>query len=551
MLYPLSYARSTQSHFQRRDSSPDVSSSVARRPFNPDDASGAPAPDSTPARRERRFAHLAEATQLTVSQVSELIRTTLETRIASPLRVVGEVSNLNVRQHWYFSLKDESSIISCVAWASSAKKFKFTPRDGQEVVATGHISHFGPQGRTQFYISNLEPIGEGALEQRFRALCEELRTLGYFDETRRKPLPILPRRIAVITSRTGAAIQDVIATARARCPAVGIVLVDVRVQGEGSVEEVVRAIRRIDRDHRALGVDAILVTRGGGSIEDLWTFNERLVADAVHECSLPIVAAIGHESDTTIIELISDRRAATPTQAAMLLVPDRMALIRQLDHHAHRVRTLLVRHLDRERARWEAVRRHEFFRAPERIIKTRTQRLERVTIDLPRSLRGRLHDANLRLARLAHRLEAVRPMTRTAAIHARLAVLEDRLRRALIRGGRKREALAQLQSRLTLVLERHLHRTRERTEWLANRLHGVDIRTVLRRGFTYTIAADGRIIRSVRDVTAGETMTTHVVDGTIKSIVGGSGQRPRPHQAKRRASADEPPDQLDLFTPSE
>ncbi|MHC4142614.1 MAG: exodeoxyribonuclease VII large subunit, partial [Planctomycetota bacterium] len=232
---------------------------------------------------------------------------------------------------------------------STARSFGFEPEDGTEVIATGHLSHYGPQGRTQLYVDRLEPVGAGALEIRFRALCKELRGLGYFDQDRKKPLPALPRRIAVITSATGAALQDVIATASNRLPAVGFVLIDVRVQGEGAAEQVAAAMRMADDRRFELGIDAILVTRGGGSAEDLWAFNERIVADAAYACELPLVAAIGHESDTTVIELVADVRAATPTQAVVRLVPARTQLQEQVAHLQDRLRFLLGRHLERQR----------------------------------------------------------------------------------------------------------------------------------------------------------------------------------------------------------
>ena len=186
-------------------------------------------------------------------------------------------------------------------------------------------------------MSNLSPVGDGALAIRFRALCEELRKLGYFEEARKKHLPLFPRRVAVITSAGGAAAADVVTTASQRCKAVGLLIVNVRVQGDGAAREIAHAIRWTDAQHVRLKADAMLVTRGGGSMEDLWAFNERIVADAIFKCSLPIVAAIGHESDTTIAELVADVRASTPTQAAMRLVPSATELCRHMEHLAHRI----------------------------------------------------------------------------------------------------------------------------------------------------------------------------------------------------------------------
>ncbi len=174
---------------------------MERLPFDPQRAVG-PEPSGSPARREARARRLQEAEHLTVSQLAELIKTTLEQRVPSPLRVIGEVSNLSRPNHWYFSLKDEKAVVNCVAWASAVKKIKFVPAEGDEVVATGHVSHYGPQGRTQLYVSALKPVGAGALDLMFRKMCDELRKLGYFDESRKKPLPVLPRRIAVVTSHS-------------------------------------------------------------------------------------------------------------------------------------------------------------------------------------------------------------------------------------------------------------------------------------------------------------------------------------------------------------
>jgi exodeoxyribonuclease VII large subunit len=361
---------------------------VSLLPFDPDHALGAEAPT------EHR------SKPLTVSAVAELIKSTLEQHTPSPLAVIGQVSNLSCRGHWYFSLKDETAVLGCVAWSSTARGFGFVPEDGAEVIATGHLSHYGPQGRTQLYVRHLEPVGAGALELRFRALCKELRGLGYFDEARKKPLPPLPWRVAVITSAAGAALQDVIATAAGRLPAVGLVLIDVRVQGEGAAEQVAAAIRMADDRRSELGIDAILVTRGGGSAEDLWAFNERIVADAAYACALPLVAAIGHESDTTVIELVADVRAATPTQAVVRLVPARSQLEQQVGHLQDRLRFLLGRHLERQRQRLQLAGRFPLFRDPGALVKQAREAVAKLEERLGRA-------TGVHVRRCRDRLEAV------------------------------------------------------------------------------------------------------------------------------------------------
>lgn len=517
---------------------------MARLPFDPGraagpgspeaDDGGAERPELGPAHRERRkFGHLAESQQLSVSQVSELIKSTLEQRIASPLRVRGEVSNLNTRNHWYFCLKDEAAVLQCVAWATAARKFNFSPKDGDEVVATGHVSHYGPQGRTQFYVSALEPLGTGQLDARFRALCEQLRAAGYFEEGRKKKLPLLPRRIAVITSETGAALQDVLATARQRCPAVGILLADVRVQGDGAAEDVARTIRWVDRNAAKLGVDAMLVTRGGGSIEDLWAFNERIVADTVFRCRVPVVAAIGHESDLTIIELVADVRASTPTQAVMRLVPAREDLARQAQHLSHRLGMLMSRWLDREQRRLRHMVEREFFRDPTRLIRPAAERLRRACDGLPRAGMMRLAHERLRLQRLTAVLPRLQSGAWLAARHARAAVLSDRLERAIRLRLDDRPRLRTLQNRLAMNMKAFVRGHQERLE--ANRRHlaAMDPHGVLNRGYSITTDREGNLVRSAATASIGKTVVTRVADGSFESVVSAA---TRPARGRKRAA---------------
>ncbi|MCP3902845.1 MAG: exodeoxyribonuclease VII large subunit [Planctomycetes bacterium] len=457
---------------------------------------------------------------LTVGQLADLIKRTLEDGIASPISVVGQIGNLSTPGHWYFSLKDDDAVASCVAWASAARRFGFRPEDGDEVVATGHVSHYAPQGRTQFYVRSMKPLGAGALQVRFQQMCETLRGLGYFEEQRKKSIPSFPRRIAVITSAEGAAVHDVISTSRQRFRGVSLVLVDVRVQGEEAAGEVARAIRWVDSRRERLGVDAILVTRGGGSMEDLWAFNERVVADAVFDCTLPLVAAIGHESDTTVIELVADLRAATPTQAAMRLVPAAEDLVRQLDHLQGRLALLVTRRLDAARHRLQGLERREVMRDPMGIVTIARERVGQLGTGLRRVVAARLAGDRTRLERLAGRLASLPVAALVARRHARIAVLAERLRSAAaVRVSAAGAHVAALDRQLTAV----------------------DPRRVLGRGFSYTTGRDGKLLRSVRDASAGDRLRTHVADGAIDSeVVTGSA-------SPRRSGADPEREQLDLF----
>ncbi|MCA9295336.1 MAG: exodeoxyribonuclease VII large subunit [Phycisphaerales bacterium] len=517
---------------------------MSRKPFDPERAEGDANLFDRPSRRDRRqLGGLHEADRISVGQLSELIKQTLEGRLPSPLRVVGEISNFTDRKHWYFSLKDSDAVISCVAWASSVARITTTPRDGDAVVATGYVSHYGPQGRTQLYVSHLEPVGTGSLEQQFRALCDELRGLGYFEESRKVRLPSFPRRIAVITSRTSAALQDVMATAAHRCPLAGLLVVDVRVQGEAASVEIARAIRRIDANAEALGVDAILVTRGGGSLEDLWAFNERNVADATLDCTTPIVAAIGHESDTTIIELVADVRAATPTQAVMRLVPDREDLMRQLDHQTSRLRSLMRRRIERGRERVMSVARFPAFRDPRGVIVLARSRCDDRAHRLRAAIRSALQRRALRLEQRIGRFAGLRPAAQFAQRRGHVVHMTERLRR---------------------TMRWRLERSRQRVDGVERAMAAVDHRSVLHRGYSITMRATGGVVRSAADVRAGDELVTQVQDGRLRSMVvedggeraaggsvrgtstsseGAASERKRP--SKRDSGGDAP--QLDLF----
>lgn len=389
----------------------------------------------------------------TVSQAAELIRGVLADGLPSTLQVIGEVSNFSGRQHWFFSLKDQDATLSCVCFASAARRVVFPMTNGLQVVATGRIDYYDAQGRLQLYVDKIEPVGQGALELQFRALCERLREKGYFDLQRKKSLPLIPRCVAVITSCQAAALQDVINTAQRRWPGCRLMLFDVRVQGDGAAPQISAAIQALSHHGASLNIDAIILTRGGGSIEDLWAFNEPIVAEAIFQCDLPIVAAIGHETDTTIAELVADMRCATPTQAAMTLIPDQHVLEQQIEQLTRRLGLLLKRKVELSRQRFHAVQQHPIFRRPQRMTELISQRLDG----------------------LAHRLQATVP--------------------------------------------KHFEQCRQRLELLAKHLESVGPTNVLSRGYSYTLSADGRVVRSTDEVAQGDRITTVVAQGQMTSIV--------------------------------
>lgn len=346
---------------------------------------------------------------MTVAELAGQIKRALMDGLPRKVRVVGEVSNLSDRTHWFFSLKDGSAAMRCVCFASNAKRVGFPMRDGMQVVVTGRVDFYDAQGSVQLYVDTIEPVGQGALELKLRQMIAELKELGYFDLEHKRPLPTMPTRIAVVTSRNAAALQDVINTVSQRWAGCQLYLYDVRVQGEQAAGEIAEALKRLSKHGKKLGIDAVILTRGGGSIEDLWAFNERVVADAVYACSLPIVAAIGHETDTTVAELVADVRCATPTQAAMTLVPEREALHHQVHQLGQRLSLTVRRNLEHGQHRLTAATRHPLFRNPQRLIDRSAQQLDETVRRLGSAMPRRLAVDSARLDALTRQLGAVNP----------------------------------------------------------------------------------------------------------------------------------------------
>ena len=332
------------------------------------------------------------------------------------------------------------------------------------------------------------------------------------------------------------------ATSAQRCKSVGLLLADVRVQGEGAAEQVADAIRRIDTNRDTLGVDAILVTRGGGSAEDLWTFNERVVADAAFACELPLVAAIGHESDTTVIELVADVRAATPTQAVMTLIPASSQLLEQVHHLDHRLTSLMRRLVERQRERLAIITRMTLFRDPGSLVMEAKTAIGRHQRDLRRVLRARVIHDQAQLERLAGRLQRLRPEALASQRRQWLAVLDDRLRRALGRRVDQRQLLQGHHQRLGQVVRANCRRITERLDAMSRQFASIGPERVLARGYSYTTTAGGDLIRSTQNVRGGQHIVTRVADGSFGSTVNGPKDR-----TKRPAS----PEQMDLFRRSE
>ena len=404
---------------------------------------------------------------LTVSDLNARIRALLEEQFIE-VWVEGELSNSKVWNtgHMYFTLKDPGAQIRGVMFRSALRLLRFKPQDGLRVIARGRISVYDPKGEYQLVCEHLEPEGLGALQLAFEQLKQRLQAAGLFDPRRKRPLPALPRKIGVVTSLDGAAVRDIIQVLRRRYPNAHIVIRPTRVQGEGAALDIARALAAIGR---VPGVDVVIVGRGGGSIEDLWAFNEEVVARAIAGCPVPTISAVGHETDVTIADFVADLRAPTPSAAAEMVVARKDDFCNHIDRLAHRVQAAMTTRLHRCESRFgRSTRRSATIRgqvaARQRSYQSLARTLE--TFDLRRRLgrvrtrlmaaEGRLagataksrHRADGRLRATAARLEALSPLAvlgrgyavcwnadRTAVVRDAARVAEgDRVRVTLARG---------------------------------------------------------------------------------------------------------------------
>jgi exodeoxyribonuclease VII large subunit len=391
-------------------------------------------------------------------------------------------------------------------------------------------------------VEKLTPKGAGALELAFRQLREKLQREGLFDPAHKAPLPRFPRAIGVVTSRTGAAVRDIARALRRRWPGAPVYLLNVPVQGAGAAEAIARAIALMDRCAAAWEVDTIILGRGGGSLEDLWAFNEEVVARAVYAARTPIVCGVGHEVDVTIAELVADVRAATPTAAAELAVPDRLEVARHVEVLDGRLRRCLESRYQSAVAAISSLERCSLFRDPMGLLRVLMQRTDELSHRLTACQHQRLGGSLRRLEPLANRLAALHPARLAERAMGRLEKLAGRLAWSL--GGRAKrsgDTLGALDSRLAAAHPRHrLALASQRLDGVAGQLEAMGYRSVLGRGFSVTRGQDGTILRSADQVWAGERLSTELADGTFTSRAeGGPAAPPRPGRAAR-ATADQP-----------
>lgn len=324
------------------------------------------------------------------------------------VRVWGELSNFRRHHsgHCYFTLKDAGASLRCVMFRSKAVGLKFVPRDGLRVRLAGNVSVYERDGNYQLYVESMLPDGLGDLSAAFAKLREKLLAEGLFDESRKQPIPVMPKAIGVVTSPTGAALRDIVTVARRRHGGIPIILVPAQVQGEEAPEQIVRGIELLDRSGR---VDVIVIGRGGGSIEELWAFNDERVVRAVAAAVTPIVSAVGHQTDFTLSDFAADLRAATPSQAAELVVPDRLELLRRLSSARRRLNQALRHRLIERRLRLERCLQSSLFRRPQELLRDRSLLLDQLSERLSHALKTALDERQQRLRIANEKLNLLNP----------------------------------------------------------------------------------------------------------------------------------------------
>jgi exodeoxyribonuclease VII large subunit len=346
---------------------------------------------------------------ITVAELTAQIKSLLEHEVA-PQWVAGEVSNLSRPSsgHCYFTLKDDTAQIRAVMWRGTAARLGFDLTDGIEILCFGRIDVYAPRGSYQLVVSQAEPRGVGALEQALRKLRDRLAAEGLFAAQRKRPLPAFPRRVAFVTSPTGAAIRDFLEVLRRRWQGVDVLVVPARVQGVGAAQEIADGIAAVNRlRHRP---DVLVVGRGGGSLEDLWCFNEEVVVRAIAASAIPVVSAVGHEIDVTLSDLVADRRALTPSEAAELVAPSSDEVVARLDQWRQRMQRSLASRLAEVRQRLAHLAQCRFLRQPSKLVEDSMRQVDDLEQRLTRGLQLARSSADARLAQLAGRLESLSPL---------------------------------------------------------------------------------------------------------------------------------------------
>ncbi|MBM7422988.1 exodeoxyribonuclease VII large subunit [Spongiibacter marinus] len=437
--------------------------------------------------------------QLSVSQLNRLAKQLLEDCFAQ-VSVTGELSTLSRPSsgHWYFTLKDERAQIRCAFFRNRNMRVNFQPQPGQQVVVRGKVSLYEGRGDYQLIVEHMQPAGAGALAAAFEALKTELQAAGWFDPALKKPLPPAIKHIAIITSPTGAALQDIVAVLKRRWPAMKVTLLPVLVQGEQAAGQIKRAIAQANQLARSAShnFDLILLTRGGGSLEDLWPFNERVVAEAIYQSELPVVSAVGHEVDFSIADFVADLRAATPSAAAELLSPDQSEINSKVQLLRGRLVRAQRRRLQHQREQLQQLNRR--IRDPRSRLREQAQRLDELEMRLRRQWQSSQRQRLARLAGLQQQMLLLSPDRQHAT---------------------RLSALTQLQARLQRSAEEQMRRRAQQLQALQSQLRQLGPEQTLSRGYAIVLDRQGRAVRRAADLQQGQRLRGRFAEGQVALTV--------------------------------
>ena len=407
--------------------------------------------------------------------------------------LTGQVSNFRKRPtHQYFSLKDDHAVIQATIWSGIYQKLGFDLEEGMKINVIGRVQIYEPSGSYSIIIEKAEPDGVGALAIQFEQLKKKLTEEGLFQERFKQPLPQFAKRIGVVTSRSGAVIRDIITTVSRRFPGVDILLYPTKVQGDGAAEEIVRNIARANQRE---DLDVLIIGRGGGSIEDLWAFNEEIVVRAIFESRLPVISSVGHETDVTLADFVADRRAATPTAAAELATPvTKLDLLTHLQNQEKRMATAVQNVLSRKKEALKKCSQSVIFRQPERLYDGYLQRLDQLQLRLKQSLRTRISDNKQVVQARTHRLVQLSPVTKIQRYQDRLAQLDKLLR-----------------SQMALVYDAKVAEVKRLSEALLM----LDTSRIVARGYAIVKKEDS-VIDSVESLKKKDQVTLLMRDGQVE-----------------------------------
>lgn len=434
---------------------------------------------------------------LTVTQLSNAIKLCLEGTFPT-IYLQGEVSNAKLHSsgHFYFTLKDTQSQIGAIMFRMEAQRLATLPKEGSQVIVLGEINVYPAQGKYQILVKELRPVGIGELLLRLEELKVKLNKLGYFKKERKRPLPKMPRRIGVVTSPTGAAIQDMLNILTRRYSGFHLILNPVKVQGEGAAQEIAQAIRQFNAYELA---DVLIVGRGGGSIEDLWAFNEEIVAQAIYESKIPIISAVGHETDHCIADYVADVRAPTPSAAAEIVIGEKAHQIHHLNQVYNRLLHTLRHHVRHCRQKLEGIKRQPLLQNPYNILAAWYQKLDHLQEDIDASLHHKIHRLQLQLEHFHKRLEILKPSARVQQFKLRLATLAKNN---------------------DFFIRRQLALFKERLNKMGQALKAIDPKNLLSKGYSIVLKEEDRsVITSSKALYPKEKLTLIFADGEAAASV--------------------------------